>query len=776
MYISRAARPRAIRLRAIRLQVIRCSDLPGLQGALRHAPLSVLAVCVILTTATTLAGTAWCAPAPPVDKATQADKANQPELVLATGHGGGISSIAYAPNGQSFVTSSLDKTVKQWDASTGTLLRILASDLWLYSLAFSPDGRQIAAAQGYSAIVRFWDAAMGRVTANVSLPSLPPQLSQSATSLSFSPDGKTLAIGTGAQIVTYDPATLPLRGRIVLLDAHTHSVLWNADAHDERTQVVKFSPDGKTIASSGADHALKIWDAKSGTLKATWTPAPATPPPPFPASPEISAMAFSPDGKLLATSGSSSNQTTIWDVSAAKPLHVLPVNAPRLAFLPDNTTLVAGQTGYVINLWNATSGTQLRQVGQQPDGPDAMALSPDGKTLLTGGGNFDRSLNIWDVATAELRDRVAGLTAWPGRLVFSSDASLLAVGSEDGTARVWNLRQGRLRRTIGPPGGLAERVSSLLLAPDNRTLALARSHQTDVAVWDVETGELRYTLTELLSQFIELALSPDGKLLATSSGKVKEGEVKFWDTATGKLVSRLPALPMTAISLAFSPDNASLATLEGDSDKAQIKVWDMASLKLLRTLSGSHLRRGKIVFSPDGKSIAVGGYSEGVTLIDTQSGALQQRIREPMAGYAFCFAPDGQSLLVGQREGAIKVCDVTTGKVTGQWAAHTSGVSYLAYSPGGDRIATASADGTVKLWRSTDKQLLVTFAILSTRWQDEKASTEWIIFTPQGQYEASAGADKFIRWRVGDKLLPASAYKASFNKPEQVQAALGTGP
>jgi WD40 repeat protein len=182
------------------------------------------------------------------------------------------------------------------------------------------------------------------------------------------------------------------------------------------------------------------------------------------------------------------------------------------------------------------------------------------------------------------------------------------------------------------------------------------------------------------------------------------------------------------VSLTFSPDGAVLAS---GHLSYTVRLWDTRTGRLLRTLSTHGDSVGSLAFSPDGKMLAVGtDYQELVELWDVQRGKMKRR-------------------LVG----------------------HSNEIRSVAFSPNGRVLASASADGTVKLWYLRTGELLVTLLVLPPA-QPGQPSTDWIAFTPDGYYFGSAGAGRFIRWQLGQALLPAAAYEGVFRRPDRVEQTL----
>lgn len=278
-------------------------------------------------------------------------------------------------------------------------------------LAFSPDGKLIAAAfHGARGPISLWDVATGAVTERRGH-------SDTVTDLEFSPDGKTLAsAGADHSIRLWRVATGECRAT---LTGH-RGLVWS----------VAFSPDGRTIASASMDHSLKLWDAVSGENLATFRDAEI-----------LIVVVFLPDGKSL-LSASEALSVKRWDTTTGASSTVLQRRGSAVfpaTFSLDRRMLASTSWGdQPVKLWDIRTGMNTAVLRGHVGKPAALAFSPDGKTLASSGVSM---VKLWDVASG--RERVVlreyAKTDVVYSVAFSPDGKTLAAGKQDSTIELWDL-------------------------------------------------------------------------------------------------------------------------------------------------------------------------------------------------------------------------------------------------------------------------------------------------------------------------------------------------
>ena len=284
----------------------------------------------------------------------------------------------------------------------------------------------------------------------------------------------------------------------------------------------------------------------------------------------VLSVAFSPDGRTLA-SGGNNVAIMLWDVATGENTATFfnYGSVHSLAFSPDGKTLAAGSAGQSFRLWDVASGTATELKGHT-DSVRSVAYSRDGKTLAS--GSLDKTIKLWDVATGKNTATFVGHASGVDSVAFSPDGKTLASGSFDETVKLWNVATGKNTATLN---GHASMVVSVAFSPDGKTLASGSFDKT-IRLWDTTTGNNTATLEQDAGLLDSLAFSPDGKTLASGSGDKVSGVIWLWDMANPRRVTVLKGQTNEVHAVAFSPDGKILASGSYDGT---VKLWDVNTAK-----------------------------------------------------------------------------------------------------------------------------------------------------------------------------------------------------
>jgi WD40 repeat protein len=546
--------------------------------------------------------------------------------------------------------------------------------------------------------------------------------------------------------------------------------LWRLAHADRRTvqtgpspiNVLALAPDGHiaAVASAVPNNAIALWNLSSGRFEATLRGH---------TKPVIS-LAFAADGKTLASADSA--ELILWDRETAKPLQRFATGAhrpavthrPAVAFGPDRSWLVDCN-----EVWDVRAGKRLARLDGFPGAILAVAVSPDGRILATG-GDFEGTgrVVLWDATTHQMLGSlrrqgrvIAGLPAAPEflcvgavtALAFSADSQQLAVGfgvsydnaAEETAVALYDVRTRQERAVLR---GHQAAITALAYVPGGRTL-LSSSADGTVRLWDVMAARELAVFKGHMGFVSGVECAPDGKSFVTAGA---DGALKVWDIRPEEERSRLPGHPAGTTCLTFAPDSRTLAT--GGHHPA-VKLWKVATGQELATLAGERGEVTALAYAQNGQILIVAADSR-VSFWEVAHRTQRQLSSVPTGHVKYLASSDDGRLLATAGEGAKAVIlwDINTGQHIATLGGHVNNINAMAFAPDGSTLAVSCGDPIyqfnkqkeVRLWdlatRSV-KQVLTDYAGVTTS----------LAFAPDGQTLATGEADLMNSLRPGVTTL-----------------------
>jgi WD40 repeat protein len=585
------------------------------------------------------------------------------------------------------------------------LTMIIPSPCEVRAVDFSPDGRTILAG-GSDGMARFFDGLDGRLVG----PTLTHQ--GPITAAAYSPDGRTVATASeDGTARIWDPAT----GRTI----------GPPSRHEGAVLALAWQPDGHAVWTAGADGTARAWSVPGG--------GPVGPGLKHPAG--VSSLAFDRAGGYLVT-GCSDGIVRSWNPAtgqAAGPEQIHPGEVLALAVHPDLEELATGCSDSAVRLWTpggSMAGGSLPNRGRVT----ALAYSRDGRTLAT--ASEDGTVRLW----GRPNERTGGLAlAHRGpvaAVAFRRDGRAIVTGSRDRAVRVF--------RSPGLPDGRRLRhkdtVYDVSFTRDGQAVATA-CKDGSVQLWEVKTGRRSGPTIWHADEVHALALSPDGRTIATESWE-EGGQAQLWDLNSGRRIGLPLRQGEHALVLSFSPDGH---TLWGAGGSNTVHRWEVASGRPLGAPLVLLNPTVHLALSPDGRTIAIGFLDWSARLFDATTGQPRGMVLAHNGVVSsVAFSPDGRRVLTGSHDQTARQWDAVTGEPIGKPLLHVDRVETVAYSPSGKMIATGTSgrDHTAHLWDAeTGGRVAPPLAHEDRVWALE--------FSPDGTMLATASQDKTARlWDV----------------------------
>ncbi|MCG9126873.1 PD40 domain-containing protein [Candidatus Poribacteria bacterium] len=465
-------------------------------------------------------------------------------ITTLQGHSDDIYNITFSPDGKILASAGKDddiNTIKLWDINTGELRTTFNSGIQYrdMTVVFSPDGNTIASCYGKwgDERIQLWD-----VSSNTVRETLIGHIG-GVRSIAFSPDGNTLVSGgvdrticlwdviNGTYLTTliehtddvvnvvFSPdgntlATGSMDGSVVLWDTQNYQKISKITGHNDRINEFAFSPDGKTIVSGNRDRTVRLWDTETGRNLNTFIGHNSS----------VFSVAISPDGKTIASGGeygstingwySDDFSIKLWDVDSGIIKNTLIGHYSaiyNLSFSMDGTILTS-TAGWDSTLWDMNTGNPIWTLSGDRDNPmGSITFSPDGNTFITAG---KLGIQFWDLNTMQPIPLYTGLPDGYAFGIYSPDGRTLAVSGMNSDIHLLDISRGTFQTIQTPHTG---RITIPAFSMDGKILATASSsNDNTIRFWDLESNELKYTITSNPDKIYQLKFSPDGNTIATT--------------------------------------------------------------------------------------------------------------------------------------------------------------------------------------------------------------------------------------------------------------------
>ena len=715
------------------------------------------------------------------------DVNTQKEDFPTAGHSSNALSVNFSPDGSKLVSTSLEDIIV-WNVADGKKRFSLTGHTQPVNAAvFSPDGTRIASASSDKSI-KIWDVASQREIMTLL------GHTDEVSDVRFSPDGSRLLSAS------YDKT-------VKIWDASTGVELYSLRGSGGALSTAAFSPDGGKAATSSADREITVWDltVKPDDFPIAWRPK------------DIQAISLSADRSIVLAA--TKKEITAWDVKNQKKLCSIEAeskatgrlldqtsNLNAAAISPDGTKAVTASN--VIRVWDLSSQTELFALTGHKGEVNAVSYSTDGARIVS--ASDDGTVKLWN---ADTRKELASLSGPPGRLAQSfmltrDDSKIIALFEFDGNqpertfpegesnlemfsgeAIVWDVgKQTKILSSRDLELGPVE-VTSAAISPDGSKIAVGfitmQTMQRGIKIWDISRKKPRLLFhnPEMHAgsegdKIITLAFSPDGKELASggstgdillsevndsdghwlvkNSGRTKvkavsfsddgkeimailsDGSILIWNRTSVKrdrssgIVVRIPPHRSKVVSAALSPDGALVASA---SDSKDLKLWNRTTASVDTTFTGFSKSIEFVTFSADNKKLAA--LYDGTAKVWSLDNKMEL-FTGPGANFV-ALSPNGAQLATASNGYRVKIWNVESPEDSILLSGHQGAINYAAFSTDGAHFASASSDSTVRIWPLAKKPAKP--AVLKL-----PAEASSLAFSPDGKRLATLSGDSIRVW------------------------------
>lgn len=537
------------------------------------------------------------------------------------------------------------------------------------SCVFSPEGDSILAGDE-DGVIRIFQTSSGKQIHTI-------EVKKKVKAYHFSPDGQTIK-------------TICEDGLLQAWETASGRQIFTSNALPD-IEVSSFSQDGRFLLTHHKDKALILWNAVTGEYLSVLAHD----------AEYVQACSFSPNGRLIATTGGLDNQLRVWSAITGEQLYCSDKRYKHSRytcnFSPDGQLIVTDSA-----IWEAKTGQLVHMLWGHNDVVSCCVFSPDGRFIAS--TSWDQTVRIWSVETGQLFGIFTGHTDWAMTCSFSPDGRKVLSASNDKTLRIWNIPDESLPNGEEEhPGG----VMSCGFSPDGKLIAAGFGHG-ELLLIDSATGESLQALDITSNPVTSCAFSPDSRYIACAG---KDWDLEVWDTKTCKetITFELDSDTKT-LDCDISPDGKYLVA--SDPKGFEILIWDFVSKEkdILRKFEVHKIVVNTCKFSPDGLWIASGDWDSNLLIWDVTTGNVLHKLIGQTGSVNCCsFSPDGKQIVSGNENGSMQIWAVDSGDRIRSIPAHAKFVSGCAFSPDGSLIVSSGEDTFLKVYDANSFDLLAQF-------------------------------------------------------------------
>ncbi len=615
-------------------------------------------------------------------------------------HDGHVRSVSFNSDGRRLVTGSDDRTARVWEIETGQEIRRVTMEGQVDWAIFKPNSNQVLVSDGSGDLshLELWDIDSGQKVFGVET------IAHSAAPAIFTRDGKW--------IVSHEviPASAVYNYATRILDASNGQVMATLPQAGNEPYL---SPDEQRIVT--VDHSkseagtVQVWELQSGKeLLASTQPN------------RINTTAFSANAQWIVTS-SNDGVVRVWDAAHGTEINRIATDAKigQAAFNPDSDQLLTADSDK-IRVWHAPSGLSEAEI--QHGDLKEVGFSPDGRWILTRGGNFVKTI---DVATG----KVVGSFEHDARTVvqmaaFSPDSKRVFTAAY-GDARLWDIgtrrQAGRVAIAAKDLSGAFAYVSGAVFSPDSQQVLVPLNNAIGIMDTHLWRPVSQLGNPTEYRPFISAAFSPNGKWIATEEGQqvrlTVSTSITLWDAATGQPIARRqhiqPGSAELPTILTFAPDGNSILIVGIDENTLHFvpgkyagvaQIWNPTTDKIQARFPHEAIINSA-AFSPDGRRVLTASRDKSARIWDSTTGENLRTLLHDDEVRAASFSRDGRWVVTASDDKTVRVWDAQTGGEVARLP-HDDRVLSAAFSADGKHVVTGTTSGLVRIFAWEPDELI----------------------------------------------------------------------
>jgi WD40 repeat protein len=656
-------------------------------------------------------------------------------IILRTlvGHTDLVQSISVDALCRYIVSGSRDNTIKVWDFVSGNLLKTiyLFDNEMLWSVVIDPSAKFIVSSVTIQKNrkptddlrIKIFDLASGKLLNSIKGHAFIP-------AVAIDPSGQFIVSGERNKNNKYEE-----QGIIKIWELISGRLIKTVKAHDFTVRAIAIDPNGKFIVSAGSygEKTIKIWNLKSGKLIQRLKGHTGS----------IEAVIVHPSANFIISRSSDygnniDSTIKIWNLRSGRPIRTIVATkgfSPLISIDPTGRFIVScvsqkegSSIDTTIKLIDFISGKLLRTINSETHIVMAAAVDPNGHCIVT--GNWDGTIKIWDLRTGRLLKNLKGHSGCVGAISINSTGTLVVSGSaesdyfengewhsRDKTIKIWDLKSGKLRKTLGGWGGHSNGISDVAIDPNGNYIVSASWDKT-VKLWDLKSGSLVRTMMGHSDVVRSVEIDPTGQMIISSS---KDKTIKLWDIKSGRLIRTIEGHSGDINSCAVDPSGQFIIS---STATGEIKLWCLKSGNLIKTMKG---HSGRV-------------HSVGVDLA-------------------------GQFILSSGEDCTIKLWNLKTGSLIKTFEGHSAVIAAASFTPDGRHIVSGSADGTTRIWNIQTGEHISLISV----------GYEWMVSTNDGYFDSSRNGSRLVMMVKGLTPFGVDQFAIRNNRPDVILMRIGIG-